>query len=275
MTNIRVENVSFAYGRGADMIKKIDLELDHRSTALIGQNGAGKTTLVKLLKGLLKPGTGDIFVRGINTKESTVAQLSRHIGLVFQNPNDQLFKRTVLSEVMFGPINLGQAEQEAKQQAMQALERVGLGDKLEVNPHDLGLSEKKLVSIASVVAMNTDIIILDEPTIAQDFSGKERIRQIIQSLKEEGKLVLTIIHDMDFVAENFERTVVLNQGTVLLDGATRDVFSHKDLLRQACLDIPYVTQLAEMLGAPRTMLTVQELIEWKGQSNERRVNEVK
>ncbi|MBU5441932.1 energy-coupling factor ABC transporter ATP-binding protein [Paenibacillus sp. MSJ-34] len=275
MTNIRVENVSFAYGRGADMIKKIDLELDHRSTALIGQNGAGKTTLVKLLKGLLKPGTGDIFVRGINTKESTVAQLSRHIGLVFQNPNDQLFKRTVLSEVMFGPINLGQAEQEAKQQALQALERVGLGDKLEVNPHDLGLSEKKLVSIASVVAMNTDIIILDEPTIAQDFSGKERIRQIIQSLKEEGKLVLTIIHDMDFVAENFERTVVLNQGTVLLDGATRDVFSHKDLLRQACLDIPYVTQLAEMLGAPRTMLTVQELIEWKGQSSERRVNEVK
>ncbi|CAH0121847.1 Energy-coupling factor transporter ATP-binding protein EcfA2 [Paenibacillus sp. CECT 9249] len=275
MTNIRVENVSFAYGRGADMIKKIDLELDHRSTALIGQNGAGKTTLVKLLKGLLKPGTGDIFVRGINTKESTVAQLSRHIGLVFQNPNDQLFKRTVLSEVMFGPINLGQAEQEAKQQALQALERVGLGDKLEVNPHDLGLSEKKLVSIASVVAMNTDIIILDEPTIAQDFAGKERIRQIIQSLKEEGKLVLTIIHDMDFVAENFERTVVLNQGTVLLDGATRDVFSHKDLLRQACLDIPYVTQLAEMLGAPRTMLTVQELIEWKGQSSERRVNEVK
>lgn len=274
MTNIRVENVSFAYRQGADMIKKIDLEFDHRSTALIGQNGAGKTTLVKLMKGLLKPGTGDIFVRGINTKESTVAQLSRHIGLVFQNPNDQLFKRTVLSEVMFGPINLGQSEQEAKQQAMHALERVGLGDKLEVNPHDLGLSEKKLVSIASVVAMNTDIIILDEPTIAQDFAGKERIRRIVQSLQEEGKLVLTIIHDMDFVAENFERTVVLNQGTVLLDGATRDVFSHKDLLRQACLDIPYVTQLAEMLGAPHTMLTVQELIEWKGQWNERRVNEV-
>ncbi|WP_019119821.1 energy-coupling factor ABC transporter ATP-binding protein [Brevibacillus massiliensis] len=270
MSNIRIENVSFAYEAGRDILKQLSLEFDHRSTALIGQNGAGKTTLVKLLKGLLRPSTGDIFIRGINTKEVTVAQLSRHVGLVFQNPNDQIFKRTVLDEVMFGPLNLKQDRHAARESAVLALQRVGLADKLEANPHDLGLSEKKLVSIASILAMNTDILILDEPTIAQDFAGKERIKEIIQSLKAEGKLVLTIIHDMDFVAENFERTVVLNQGRVLLDGSTREVFSHKELLRQACLDTPYITQLAERLGIPQTILTAREFIEWQQKNSERR-----
>jgi energy-coupling factor transport system ATP-binding protein len=270
VSNIRIENVSFAYEAGRDILKQLSLEFDHRSTALIGQNGAGKTTLVKLLKGLLRPSTGDIFIRGINTKEVTVAQLSRHVGLVFQNPNDQIFKRTVLDEVMFGPLNLKQDRHAARESAVLALQRVGLADKLEANPHDLGLSEKKLVSIASILAMNTDILILDEPTIAQDFAGKERIKEIIQSLKAEGKLVLTIIHDMDFVAENFERTVVLNQGRVLLDGSTREVFSHKELLRQACLDTPYVTQLAERLGIPQTILTAREFIEWQQKNSERR-----
>ncbi len=262
--------MSFAYEAGRDILKQLSLEFDHRSTALIGQNGAGKTTLVKLLKGLLRPSTGDIFIRGINTKEVTVAQLSRHVGLVFQNPNDQIFKRTVLDEVMFGPLNLKQDRHAARESAVLALQRVGLADKLEANPHDLGLSEKKLVSIASILAMNTDILILDEPTIAQDFAGKERIKEIIQSLKAEGKLVLTIIHDMDFVAENFERTVVLNQGRVLLDGSTREVFSHKELLRQACLDTPYITQLAERLGIPQTILTAREFIEWQQKNSERR-----
>lgn len=258
MTKIRVENLTFAYEAGADVLRGISLEFDHRSTAIIGENGAGKTTLVKLLKGLLKPTSGDIYIHDKNTKEATAAQLSRVIGLVFQNPNDQIFKRTLLSEVMFGPINMKLDEQTAKKQALRALDMVGLREKQELNPHDLGLSEKKLVSIASVVAMDTDIIILDEPTIAQDYAGKQKIRQIIETLREQGKLVITIIHDMEFVADNFERAIVLYQGKAAFDSSTREVFSQKELLQEANLDIPYVTQLAEKLGISRTILTASE-----------------
>lgn len=261
MVKIRVNNVSFAYTTGADVLRGMSLEFDHRSTAIIGENGAGKTTLVKLLKGLLKPTSGDIYIHDRNTKETTAAQLSRTIGLVFQNPNDQIFKRTLLDEVMFGPLNMKLDERAARNKALQALELVGLQEKQGQNPHDLGLSEKKLVTIASVVAMDTDIIIFDEPTIAQDYAGKQKIRQIIEILRKQGKLVITIIHDMEFVAENFERTIVLQQGKAAIDASTREVFSQKELLREANLDIPYVTQLAEKLGISQTILTAREFKE--------------
>ncbi len=261
---IKVSNLSFSYKKGgAPVLCGINLTFDHRSTAIIGQNGAGKTTLVKLLKGLLKPDEGEIQIKDQNVKAATAAELANTIGLVFQNPNDQIFKRTVLDEVMFGPLNIKMDKDTAGQNAIRALKMVNLADKLDVNPHDLSLSEKKLLCIASVVAMDTDILILDEPTIAQDYKGKEIIRQIIEDLKEAGKLVMTIIHDMDFVAENFERTIVMNEGKVLLDGNTRHVFSQKAILKEAKVEAPGITQLAEKLGLESTVLTVEELVERK------------
>ncbi|CAH2716935.1 Energy-coupling factor transporter ATP-binding protein EcfA2 [Neobacillus rhizosphaerae] len=262
---IKVSNLSFSYKKGgAPVLAGINLEFDQRSTAIIGQNGAGKTTFVKLLKGLLKPDNGDILIHNVNVKmKTTAAEMAGTIGLVFQNPNDQIFKRTVLEEVMFGPLNINMGKIIAERQAIQALKMVELDDKLEMNPHDLSLSEKKLLCIASVVAMDTDIIILDEPTIAQDIHGKEKIREIIQALKDKHKLVMTIIHDMDFVAENFERTIVFNEGKVLLDGDTRYVFSQKDILREAKVEAPGITQLAEKLGFKQTILTVEEFIQMK------------
>jgi energy-coupling factor transport system ATP-binding protein len=239
------------------------LEFDGRSTAIIGQNGAGKTTFVKLLKGLLKPTAGEITVQNINVKSSTAAALAKTIGLVFQNPNDQIFKRTVLDEVMFGPLNIGMDKPTAKDPVFQALKMVNLDDKLEVNPHDLSLSEKKLLCIASIVAMDPDIVILDEPTIAQDHAGKEMIRKIIKALMDKDKLVMTIIHDMDFVAENFERTIVFNEGKILLDGDTRQVFSEKELLKKAHVELPGITKLAERLGFKDAVLTVEEFIKMK------------
>lgn len=257
---IDVKNLSFSYQEGSEVLKDIHLHFDQRSTAIIGQNGAGKTTFVKLLKGLLKPDVGDIYIQNQNIKDTTTAALSKQIGLVFQNPNDQIFKGNVLDEVMFGPLNMKLDEKTARQHSLQALEMVGLADQLDENPQDLSLSDKKLLCIASIVAMDTDIIILDEPTIAQDHAGKEKIKRIIQTLKEQNKLVMTIIHDMDFVAENFERTIVFNQGKVLLDGHTREVFSQKDILAQAHVEAPYITQLANKLGYPETFLTVEEFI---------------
>lgn len=258
---IKVSNLSFSYtGGGVPVLSDINLEFDQRTTAIIGQNGAGKTTFVKLLKGLLKATYGEILIGEYDVKMRTAAELARKIGLVFQNPNDQIFKRTVLDETMFGLLNIKMGRYTAEKLAVEALELVGLNDKLSMNPHDLSLSEKKLLCIASVVAMDTDIVIFDEPTIAQDHAGKEIIRRIIQKLKEKNKLVLTIIHDMDFVAENFDRTIVFNEGKVLLDGSTREVFSHKDVLEEANVEPPGITQLANRLGLKNTILTVDEFL---------------
>jgi energy-coupling factor transport system ATP-binding protein len=260
---INVSNLSFAYEKGRPILSGINLAFDQRTTAIIGQNGAGKTTLVKLLKGLLKPYDGEILIKEIDVKNVTAAELAKTVGLVFQNPNDQIFKQRVLDEVMFGPLMIKMDKEVAKEKALQALAMAGLKDKDDMNPHDLSLSEKKLLCIASVVAMDTDIIILDEPTIAQDYAGKEKVRQIINLLKSQNKLVMTIIHDMDFVAENFERTIVLSEGSVLLDGDTRYVFSQKDILREAHVEAPGITQLASELGLKETVLSIEEFINIK------------
>ena len=258
---IKVSHLSFSYLAAAPpVLSDINLAFDQRTTAIIGQNGAGKTTFVKLLKGLLTASQGEILIGDYDVKIKTAAELARKIGLVFQNPNDQIFKRTVLDETMFGLLNIKMGKYTAEKLAVKALEMVGLDDKLAMNPHDLSLSEKKLLCIASVVAMDTDIVIFDEPTIAQDHAGKEIIRRIIKELKNKNKLVMTIIHDMDFVAENFERTIVFNKGKVLLDGDTREVFSQKEVLREANVEPPGVTQLAERLGLNSTVLTVEEFL---------------
>lgn len=263
MNKIEVINLHFSYDKSEEILKGINLNFDSRSTAIIGQNGAGKTTFVKLLKGLLKPDSGDVVINGINTKKSTVAELAKYIGLVFQNPNDQIFKNKVMDEVIFGPLNIGQTPQKAKENSINALKTVGLYEKIGENPYDLSLSERKLISIASIVAMDTEIIIFDEPTIAQDYYGKEKIKSIIKDLSAKGKLVLAITHDMDFVAETFERTLVFAEGNVLLDGTTREVYSHKEELEHAYLEAPNATQLCQMLGVKETFLTVEEFIDYK------------
>lgn len=260
MNLIEVDNVSFAYTEGVPVLKNVTFSLNSGSVAIIGQNGSGKTTLVKLLKALLKPISGDIFINGINTKETTAAKLARTVGLVFQNPNDQIFKNKVLDEVMFGPLNIGQSMEEARKNAIKALETVSLVDKKEENPYDLSLSERKLVSIASILSMDTDIVILDEPTIAQDYLGKAKIRSIVHELVQRGKLVITITHDMDFVGECFQRVIVLSEGQLLLDGPAREVFSKEDVLRSANLEPPYVTQLSKTTGYQGVLLSVEEFV---------------
>jgi energy-coupling factor transport system ATP-binding protein len=263
MSKIQVSNLCFSYNEDEEILKHINLSFDNRSTAIIGQNGAGKTTFVKLLKGLLKPTAGDIIINGISTKEATVAELAKYVGLVFQNPNDQIFKNKVIDEVMFGPLNIGQSNERAMLNSINALKMVGLLQLKDENPYDLSLSERKLISIASIVAMDTDILIFDEPTIAQDHYGREKVKAIIKSLSSQGKLIITIIHDMDFVAETFERTLVFGEGRLLLDGSTREVYSNKTILEEAYLEIPNVTQLCEKLEVKDTILTVEEFVAYK------------
>ncbi|MGG3942223.1 ABC transporter ATP-binding protein [Peribacillus psychrosaccharolyticus] len=260
MTSITVKSLSFYYKKEDPILTDISLTFDQRTTAIIGQNGAGKTTLVKLLKGLLKPASGEIWINDQDTRVVSVAKLAGYIGLVFQNPNDQIFKSKVIDEVMFGPLNVGQPKEEAITNSMNALLMVGMEDKKDDHPYDLSLSERKLISIASIIAMNTDIVIFDEPTIAQDYAGKETIKRVIHDLQKKGKWVITIIHDMDFVAETFERTIVLANGKILLDGTTREIFLQKEVLVQAGLNLPHVTQLGYLLEKNKTVLTIDEFI---------------
>lgn len=242
-----VNDLHFSYTEDHPIFESFELSLDQRSTAIIGQNGAGKTTLVRLLKGLLKPASGTILYKGEDISGRTVASLAGQVGYVFQNPDDQIFKYKVIDEVMFGPLNIGMDKEKAKQKAMEALELTELSAYAEENPYDLELSQRKLVAIASVLAMDTDVIILDEPTIAQDYKGKEIIRKIITNLSEQGKLVLAILHDMDFVAQCFSRVVVLAHGKLLADGTPSEVFVQKEVLKKAALDMPHPLQLRKVL----------------------------
>lgn len=264
---LKIENLHFSYPSGEEILKGLNFTLDERSTAIIGQNGAGKTTFVKLLKGLLRPQSGTIYFDGDDISKMTVAQLAGKIGMVFQNPNDQIFKNCVMDEVMFGSMKIGMTEDMARKKAKEALMLVGMEAAAEKNPYDLGLSGRKLVAIASILAMDTKVIILDEPTIAQDYRGKERIKQVIRRLRSEGKTVITIIHDMDFVADTFERAIVFAKGNILLDDTAKEVFAEEKILQQAYLEQPNVTKLCRELGYSSVFLTAEEFIAYQKQSH--------
>jgi len=259
MAKLEIEKLHFAYNKATPVIKGIDLELDNRKTAIIGQNGSGKTTFVKLLKGLLRPDSGRILLDGTDLATMTVAQIAKQIGLVFQNPDDQIFKSTVLDEVMVGPLNIGQSLDEARASSHAALAQVQLADVEQVNPYDLNLAQRKMVALASILAMDTPIVIFDEPTMGQDMAGKAVIKKVIEDLQAEGKAVLCILHDMDFAAAVFERVVVFSQGQLLLEGDAREVFSQKERLQQAYLDQPQAMKIAHALGIPGDLLTVEEV----------------
>ena len=241
----RIQEMDFSYVEDSPIFSDFSLSLDARSTAIVGENGAGKTTLVKLLKGLLSPQKGDILYGRENIKEKTVASLAKEVGYVFQNPDDQIFQSNVLQEVMFGPKNLGMKN--AEEMAKEALEMVGLSHQAQANPYDLSLQERKMIAIASVIAMDPKVIILDEPTIAQDSVGKDRIANIIKVLRAKGKCVIAILHDMDFVLENFERVMVLFHGKILAEGEAEEVFCQDEILQQAKLEKPYRIALKEKI----------------------------
>ncbi len=242
-----VKDLEFSYLKDVPIFEKLNLSLCNCPTAIIGQNGAGKTTLVRLLKGLLKPMGGNIYFSGENISEKTVAMLADKVGYVFQNPDDQIFKYKVIDEVMFGPLNIGMSPEKAREEAIKALELMGLSGKENENPYDLELYERKMTAIASVVAMDTDVIILDEPTIAQDFKGRKIIGRMIHEMTAQGKLVIAILHDMDFVMENFERVIAMAHGKILCEGTAEEVFAQDEILEEARLQKPHILGLRELL----------------------------
>lgn len=255
--DIKVIGLSFTYPLGVEALQDISMEIKAgECLALIGQNGAGKTTLVKHFNGLLKPTSGKVLVGDWDTRDYSTAQLARRVGYVFQNPDDQLFQASVRAEVMFGPRNLGWKEGKIQEKIQQAMEMVQISELAGRHPYDLSPGERKRVAIASVLAMDTPIIVLDEPTTGQDHAGIALIGQLVEQLKSLGKTVITITHDVDFAAEHFERVAVMAGGRLLLTGECRDVLSKVEVLAQSFVEPPQLMRLAmklEMKGRPTSI----------------------
>jgi energy-coupling factor transport system ATP-binding protein len=222
--------------------------------ALIGQNGSGKTTLVRHLNGLLRPTTGRVTVDGVDAARLTVARLAATVGLVFQDPDRQVFAGSVRAEVEFGPRNLGRSGGQLRAAVDEALDATGLGAEARTNPYDLGGSRRKLLALASVLAMRTPVLVLDEPTTGQDARGVERVRAVIDAVSGEGRSVIAISHDMRFVAEAFERVVVMRAGRVLLDGLPDVVFAPAswEALRSTYLEPPLAALVGDRMGIGAT-----------------------
>jgi energy-coupling factor transport system ATP-binding protein len=222
--------------------------------ALIGQNGSGKTTLVRHLNGLLRPTEGRVVIGDRDAGRMTVAQLAREVGLVFQDPDRQIFSGTVRAEVEFGARNVGMRGTELAAAIADALEQTGLTAEGKTNPYDLGASRRKLLSLASVLAMRTPVLVLDEPTTGQDAHGIERVRAVVDRLGAEGRTIVAISHDMRFVAEVFERVVVLRAGRIVLDSTPDAVFSADawEALRSTHLEPPLAARVGQRLGLGST-----------------------
>lgn len=253
---IIINNLRFTYPTGLEALKGISLSIDAgEQVAIVGQNGAGKTTLVRHFNGLLKPTSGSVSIGEWETTKHSTAKLASRVGYVFQNPDEQLFSRDVLTEVSFGPKNLGYEKSKVDELVERALSLTELTDKTGTNPYDLSPTWRKMVALASIIAMDTPIIIFDEPTTGQDAVNVARIANVIAGLKREGRTVITITHDIDFCAENFERVIALAKGRVLLDGPAREVLGQEELLAQTYVDPPQLTRLGKRLGLKETVTT--------------------
>lgn len=247
--SIELKNVSFSYPNGTLANECLDIVIhDGERVAIVGQNGAGKTTAVKLMNGLNRPTQGDVIVNGVNTKDRTTAQVSSAVGYVFQNPDDQIFKTTVQDEVEFWARYNHLPEEEITRRAQSAVELCGIERYFHSNPYEIPYSTKKFVSIASVLIAQTPYLILDEPTAGQDLAGVECLVRIMDALEREGRSVVTITHDMEFVARNFQRVVVMAHRHIIADGTAEEIFSNEDILREARIKKPQICELSCRLG---------------------------
>jgi cobalt transport protein ATP-binding subunit len=261
---IEVSQLTFRYTvRAPDVLTGVQLSIGRGEfVALIGQNGAGKTTLAKHFNGLLKPTSGTVRVQGTDTRAASIADLARAVGYVYQNPDHQIFAQRVRTEVAFGPRNIGLPAADVEQRVDQALDLVGLRAQADDFSFSLGRGERQKLAVASVLAMEPPVLVVDEPTTGLDQPGARGILDLLSRWNRDGRTIVVITHDMTLVAERVPRTIVVGAGRVLADGPTRQVLSDAALLRQAYLRPPQVTRIAQRLaayGIPPDVLSVAEL----------------
>jgi energy-coupling factor transport system ATP-binding protein len=262
---LEVKDLYFRYPTGFDALKGINLSInDGEFLAIMGENGAGKTTLVKHFNGLLKPTKGDVFVDGISTKDVSVAKLARNVGFVFQNPDHQLFSESVEDEIGFALKNFGFSESIVEKKVDWALNLLDIVKYRKTSPFMLSGGERKRVALASILAWDPKILILDEPTIGQDYHQKEKLRQFILQLNSQNKTVVIVTHDVEFVVDCNPRIILMKQGRILVDGKAEEILTNPKILAQASIVPPQITkiflELAD-LGLPTDIIDVHEATE--------------
>jgi cobalt/nickel transport system ATP-binding protein len=237
---VEVRNLQYVYPDGTLALKDVSFRIDHgESVAVVGANGAGKSTLLLHLNGYLAASSGEIIIGDSRLSKENLCDIRRTVGMVFQNPEDQLFMPTVFDDVAFGPLNMGLSTAEVEQRVMAALERVGAVALRQKPPYHLSSGEKKRVSIATVLSMLPDILVLDEPTSGLDPHAR---RQVIALLQAFHHTRIVTSHDLDMVLELCDRTIVLHEGRVLADGPTLQIFNNEQLLQDCRLEKPFAMQ---------------------------------
>ncbi len=259
---IEVKDVHFTYSTGVEALKGVSLIIrDGEFVAIMGSNGAGKTTLVKHFNGLLKPTIGEVVVDEVNTRSVSIANLARKVGFVFQNPDHQLFCETADEEIAFALKNFGFEEEAVKSRVTWALNLLGLTQYRQTSPFMLSGGERKRLALASVLAWDPKFVVLDEPTIGQDYEQKEKLRQFIVQLNAQGKTVIVVTHDVEFVADCSPRVVLMAEGKIVADGEAKEILTNKEFTFEASIVPPQITQiflgLAD-LGLPTDVINVHE-----------------
>ncbi|MDR2203806.1 MAG: energy-coupling factor ABC transporter ATP-binding protein [Nitrososphaerota archaeon] len=259
---ITVENVHYSYANNVEALKGISLTInDGDFIAIMGQNGAGKTTFIKHFNGLLKPSSGFVRVNGVETTKTSVATLARNVGFVFQNPDNQLFSESVEDEIAFALKNFGFDKETITKRVTWALEFLSLTQYRKTSPFLLSGGERKRVALASVLAWDPETLVLDEPTIGQDYEQKEKLRHFILQLRTKKKTVVMVTHDVEFVAECNPRVILMCNGQIVADGIAKDILTNSKLLEESSIVLPQIAQIftkLSILGLPSDIIDIDE-----------------
>jgi cobalt/nickel transport system ATP-binding protein len=243
--SLLVEDVAFAYPDGHQALFGVDLRLERgERVALLGPNGAGKTTLVLHLNGILRAGRGRVSVAGLPVGKPTLREIRQRVGIVFQDPDDQLFMPTVADDVAFGPRNLGLPEPQVAARVAAALEQVGMAEFGDRPPHHLSFGQRRRIAVATVLSMDPEILVLDEPSSNLDPAGRRELAEVLQALPVT---LLMVTHDLPYALQLCPRSVILDGGTVVADGPTRELLTDVDLLAAHRLELPYGFDPANVL----------------------------
>jgi energy-coupling factor transport system ATP-binding protein len=259
---IETLDVHYSYPNKVEALKGVSLTIkDGEFVAIMGQNGAGKSTFVKHFNGLLKPSVGTVKVNNVETTKTSVARLARNVGFVFQNPDHQLFSETVEDEVAFALKNFGFEKEAIEKRIDWALNLLSLTQYRKTSPFLLSGGERKRVALASVLAWDPETLVLDEPTIGQDHEQKEKLRQFILQMQTQGKTVVAVTHDVEFVAECNPRVVLMKEGKIVADGMGNDILTNPVLLEEASIVLPQIAQIFAKLsglGLPKNIIDIYE-----------------
>ncbi len=247
---LEVQNLKYSYNNDYQALKGVSLKIDEGDmVALLGKNGAGKSTLFLHLNGIYEPDEGKVFIDGEELKydKKSLLKFRQKVGIVFQNPDDQIFAPTVEEDVAFGPLNLGLPMEEVQDRVEEALARVGMSGTEKIAPHHLSGGQKKRVAIAGILAMKPEIMVLDEPTAGLDPQGVENLVTLLKELNDEGITIVISTHEVDLVPDYANKIFVLVDGELIAEGTPKEIFAQPEVLEKANLKVPIVTELFQQL----------------------------